>query len=118
MVTRTEETGVYVWRAHNPGRKKYVVMIGYILWPYCSFAPCFIFHYELVLAGLGVETKDKGVNGCIVKSITPGGAVQKDGRLKLGDYIVSINNESLRRITNSQAKAILRRTSLLSNDIR
>ena len=65
-----------------------------------------------------METVDKGVNGCVVKGITPGGAVEKDGRLQLGDYIVSINNESLRRITNAQARAILRRTSLLSNDIR
>ena len=73
---------------------------------------------RIVLAGVNVETVDKGVNGCVVKSLTPEGAVQKDGRLQPGDYIVSINNESLRRITNAQAKAILRRTSLLSSDIR
>ncbi|KAK7495863.1 hypothetical protein BaRGS_00012853 [Batillaria attramentaria] len=66
--------------------------------------------------GLTVETVDKGVNGCVVKAISKG-AVSKDGRLQVGDYIVSINNESLRRITNAQARAILRRTSLLSNDI-
>ena len=87
-------------------------------WPIQEFTICFPFHIKIVLAGLSVETVDKGVNGCVVKSITPGGAVEKDGRLQLGDYIVSINNESLRRITNAQARAILRRTSLLSNDIR
>ncbi|XP_076440222.1 multiple PDZ domain protein-like isoform X9 [Babylonia areolata] len=67
--------------------------------------------------GINVETVDKGINGCVIKSIIPGGAVHKDGRLQPGDYIVSINNESLRRITNAQARAILRRTSLLSSDI-
>ncbi|XP_070196024.1 multiple PDZ domain protein-like isoform X6 [Littorina saxatilis] len=67
--------------------------------------------------GLNVESVDKGVNGCVVKGVAPGGAVQKDGRLQPGDLVVSINNESLRRITNAQARAILRRTSLLSSDI-
>lgn len=69
-------------------------------------------------AGVTVETVDRGVNGCLVKTITKGGAVDKDGHLQVGDYIVSINNESLRHITNAQARAILRRTSLLSTDIR
>ncbi|XP_025111379.1 multiple PDZ domain protein-like isoform X3 [Pomacea canaliculata] len=67
--------------------------------------------------GVTVETVDRGVNGCLVKTITKGGAVDKDGHLQVGDYIVSINNESLRHITNAQARAILRRTSLLSTDI-
>ena len=72
----------------------------------------------IMCAGVNLETVDRGVNGCVVKSITPGGAVHKDGRLQPGDYVVSINNESLRRITNAQARAILRRTGLLSSDIR
>jgi C-terminal processing protease CtpA/Prc len=42
----------------------------------------------------------------------------KDGRIKVGDYIVSVNNESTRKITNAQARAIIRRASLLGFDIR
>ncbi|KAH9499828.1 hypothetical protein Btru_076724 [Bulinus truncatus] len=66
---------------------------------------------------LTVEAVDKGVNGCLVKSINKPSAVDSDGRILPGDYIVSINNESLRRITNAQARAILRRSSLLASDI-
>lgn len=65
-----------------------------------------------------VEAIDKGVNGCAVKQIQAGGAIEKDGRIQLGDYILTINNESLRGITNAQARAILRRASLLGQDIR
>lgn len=65
-----------------------------------------------------VEAVEKGVNGCQVKSITSDGAITKDGNIKVGDYITTINNESLRRITNAQARAIIRRASLLGTDIR
>jgi C-terminal processing protease CtpA/Prc len=68
--------------------------------------------------GLTVETVEKGINGCIVKTISPLGAVAKDGRIRVNDYIVFVNNETLRRITNSQARAILRRAQLLGTDIR
>ncbi|BFZ16568.1 hypothetical protein BsWGS_19608 [Bradybaena similaris] len=67
--------------------------------------------------GLAVETVDKGINGCMVKSIAKPSAVERDGRIRLGDYIVSINNESLRRVTNAQARAIFRRSSLLGSDV-
>lgn len=53
----------------------------------------------------------------IVKLLNPNGAIAKDARLRLGDYLVSINNESLRNVTNSQARAILRRAQLMSGDI-
>ena len=65
-----------------------------------------------------VEVQDKAVSGCVVKTIDTGGAVGKDGRISVGDFIIAINNESMKRITNSQARAIIRRTSLLSTDIR
>lgn len=65
-----------------------------------------------------MESVNKGINGCVVKNISPLGAVAKDGRIKIGDYIIVVNNESLRRITNSQARAILRRAQLLGTDIR
>lgn len=67
--------------------------------------------------GITVDAIDKGVNGCVVKSISPNGAIGRDGRIAVGDYIVSINNESMRRITNAQSRAILRRASLLGIDI-
>ncbi|XP_014662361.1 PREDICTED: multiple PDZ domain protein-like, partial [Priapulus caudatus] len=67
--------------------------------------------------GVSVEAVDRAINGCIVKSLTKSGAISRDGRIEPGDYIVSINNESMRKITNSQARAILRRSSLLGTDI-
>ncbi|VDM39643.1 unnamed protein product [Toxocara canis] len=56
---------------------------------------------------------DKGVNGCMVKSICSKKAIAKDGRVQVGDYIVKINTEGLRNVTNSQARAILKRTNLI-----
>ncbi|XP_052777212.1 multiple PDZ domain protein-like isoform X9 [Mya arenaria] len=68
--------------------------------------------------GMTVESTDKGINGCMVKALTKTGAVYKDGQIQVGDYIMSINNESMRRITNTQARVILRRASLMgSTDI-
>ena len=68
--------------------------------------------------GLNVDAgPDCSVNGCVVKSIRHNSAVKKDGRVQVGDYILSINHESLRNVTESQARAILRRASLLSQDI-
>lgn len=80
--------------------------------------PCKIVCHFLSLSGLTLESVDKGMNGCVVKTVAPGGAVAKDGRIQVGDYVVTINNETLRRITNAQARAILRRASLLGSDIR
>lgn len=58
------------------------------------------------------------MNGVVVSSLVRNGAVHKDGRLHAGDFILSVNNESMRNITNSQARAILRRTQLVSTDVR
>ena len=68
-------------------------------------------------AGLNVEVVDKGVNGVPVKSVTRGSAVHRDGSIKAGDYIVSVNNETMRNVTQAQAKAVLRRCQLISTDI-
>lgn len=65
-----------------------------------------------------MEAVDKGANGCIVKGMNHSGAFSKDGRVQQGDYIVAINNESMRRITNAQARAIIRRASLQGLDVR
>ncbi|CAG9536376.1 unnamed protein product [Cercopithifilaria johnstoni] len=56
---------------------------------------------------------DKGINGCQVKSICSKKAVGRDGRVQVNDYIVKVNMESLRNVTNSQARAILKRTNLI-----
>ncbi|GLH01326.1 Inactivation-no-after-potential D protein [Gryllus bimaculatus] len=67
--------------------------------------------------GVSVDSVDKGVNGMLVVAVVSGGAIAKDGRIVPGDYLLSLNNESLRKVTNSQARAILRRAQLLSTDI-
>ncbi|XP_037087777.1 patj homolog, partial [Pollicipes pollicipes] len=67
--------------------------------------------------GLNVEVVDKGLNGVPVKSVTRGSAVHKDGSISAGDYIVSVNNETMRNVTQAQAKAVLRRCQLISTDI-
>ncbi|XP_046567943.1 multiple PDZ domain protein-like isoform X6 [Haliotis rubra] len=67
--------------------------------------------------GMTVDAVDRGINGCVIKTIADGGALAKDGRLAVGDYVVLVNNESMRRITNAQARAILRRASLLNRSI-
>ncbi|XP_013421813.1 multiple PDZ domain protein isoform X5 [Lingula anatina] len=67
--------------------------------------------------GLNVDAIDKGVNGCIVKSISRSGAVAREGSIQVGDYIVMVNNENMRNITNAQARAILRRAALVGTEI-
>ena len=69
-------------------------------------------------SGLTVDGADRPGNGCEVKSISPLGAVSKDGRLRVGDQVTSVNNENLRSVTSSQARAILRRASLVGTDVR
>lgn len=60
---------------------------------------------------------DEGTNGVFITEVIPGGAFDHDGRICVGDHLLSINNESLRRCTQSQARSILKRTQLLSTDI-
>lgn len=68
--------------------------------------------------GISVEMVDAGMNGVMVTSITRGGAVHRDGRIRAGDYLISVNHETMRFATNAQARAILRRTQLVSTDVR
>ena len=73
----------------------------------------------MTLSGIVVEpTTNNGANGCVVKVIVANEAVAMDGRIQVGDLIVAINNETMRRVTNAQARAILRRASLMAMDIR
>ena len=69
------------------------------------------------MLGLTLELADRGVNGMIVKNTSKNGAVFRDARIQRGDYLLAINSESLRNITNSKARAILRRAQLLGNEI-
>ncbi|RNA29365.1 multiple pdz domain [Brachionus plicatilis] len=60
---------------------------------------------------------DEGINGCIIKKIESNSACAKDGRLKVGDHLLSVNNEQMRILSNSSARAILNRASLTSKDV-
>ncbi|CAF0710871.1 unnamed protein product [Brachionus calyciflorus] len=60
---------------------------------------------------------DEGINGCVVKKIDENSACARDNRLKVGDYLLSVNNEQMRILTNSSARAILNRASLTSKDV-
>ena len=72
-----------------------------------------------VLIGLQVDTLGSGgEGGCVVRSPPHASAVAKDGRLKAGDVVVGVNDESLRGVTSSQARAIIRRIGLACTDIR
>ncbi len=60
---------------------------------------------------------DHGVNGCAILKIDQNSACFKDKRLNCGDYLLSVNNEQTRNLTNSSARAILNRASLTSSDV-
>ncbi|ODM96114.1 Multiple PDZ domain protein [Orchesella cincta] len=67
--------------------------------------------------GINVELVDEGKNGVMVTSVAIGGPFARDGRIHAGDFLVAINNESMRNVTNAQARAILRRAQLFSKDL-
>ncbi|KAL1777075.1 multiple PDZ domain protein isoform X2 [Sigmodon hispidus] len=67
--------------------------------------------------GMTVSANKDGL-GVIVRSIIHGGAISRDGRIAVGDCILSINEESTINLTNAQARAMLRRHSLIGPDIK
>ena len=56
--------------------------------------------------GVTLELSEQGINGLIVRSLSKKGLLFKDGRIHLGDNLLSINHESLRNATTSKAKAV------------
>ncbi|KAM8960306.1 multiple PDZ domain protein [Pelodytes ibericus] len=67
--------------------------------------------------GMTVSANKDG-SGMIVRSVINGGSISRDGRINVGDCILAINNESTANLTNAQARAMLRRHSLLGPDLR
>ncbi|XP_063770117.1 multiple PDZ domain protein isoform X4 [Pseudophryne corroboree] len=66
--------------------------------------------------GMTVSANKDG-SGMIVRSVINGGSISRDGRIHVGDCILAINNESTANLTNAQARAMLRRHSLLGPDL-
>ncbi|NXO01667.1 MPDZ protein, partial [Rhinopomastus cyanomelas] len=66
--------------------------------------------------GMTVSSNKDG-SGMIVRSIIHGGSISRDGRIGVGDCILSINEESTTNLTSAQARAMLRRHSLIGPDI-
>lgn len=60
--------------------------------------------------GLNIDVDDK--NSCtIVKSVAKGGAVGRDGRIRVGDRIEAINGKMLTGLSLNRAKGILKRAA-------
>ncbi|XP_067409195.1 multiple PDZ domain protein isoform X3 [Emydura macquarii macquarii] len=67
--------------------------------------------------GMTVSSNKDG-SGMIVRSIIHGGSISRDGRIGVGDCILSINEETTTNLTNAQARAMLRRHSLIGPEIK
>uniref|UniRef100_A0A8C8VNY5 Multiple PDZ domain protein n=1 Tax=Pelusios castaneus TaxID=367368 RepID=A0A8C8VNY5_9SAUR len=67
--------------------------------------------------GMTVSSNKDG-SGTIVRSIIHGGSISRDGRIGVGDCILSINEETTTSLTNAQARAMLRRHSLIGPEIK
>uniref|UniRef100_A0A8C4XA42 Multiple PDZ domain protein n=1 Tax=Erpetoichthys calabaricus TaxID=27687 RepID=A0A8C4XA42_ERPCA len=68
------------------------------------------------ISGMTVSAQKDGL-GMIVRSIIHGGSISRDGRIGIGDCILAINGEMTMNLTNAQARAMLRRHSLIGPDI-
>ncbi|XP_073669787.1 multiple PDZ domain protein [Paramisgurnus dabryanus] len=55
--------------------------------------------------------------GMLIRSIIHGGSISRDGRLGVGDLILAINGEPMGTLTNAQARAMLRKHSLIGPDM-
>lgn len=70
-----------------------------------------------VFVGMTVSALRDG-SGISVRSVVDGGAISKDGRLKVGDAILAFNGEFTTNRTSAQARAMLRRHSLIGPELR
>ncbi|XP_041840662.1 multiple PDZ domain protein-like isoform X5 [Melanotaenia boesemani] len=66
--------------------------------------------------GMTVSAMKDGL-GMLIRSIIHGGSISRDGRLGVGDLILAINGEPTTNLTNVQARAMLRRHSLIGPDL-
>ncbi|XP_030003046.1 multiple PDZ domain protein isoform X2 [Sphaeramia orbicularis] len=67
--------------------------------------------------GMSVSAIKDG-SGMLVRSVVQGGCVSQDGRLGVGDAILAINEEPTSNLTNTKARAMLRRQSVIGPEIR
>ncbi|KFD62064.1 hypothetical protein M514_25784 [Trichuris suis] len=91
----------------------------------CRLPDCLVKTVEIVknkpnlggnfYSSIQIEPGKDGISGCTIKSMDTSGAIYADGRLHVGDLILRINNQDLRYALAAQAKAILRRSSLLKS---
>ncbi|XP_022099878.1 tyrosine-protein phosphatase non-receptor type 13-like isoform X2 [Acanthaster planci] len=51
-----------------------------------------------------------GKTSIFIKTVTPGGVAEKDGRLRVGDRLLQVNGESLVGMTQNKAVGILRKS--------
>ncbi|KAM7377385.1 hypothetical protein PAMA_013935 [Pampus argenteus] len=66
--------------------------------------------------GMTVSAMKDGL-GMLIRSVINGGSISRDGRLGVGDLILAINGEPTANLTNAQARAMLRRHSLIGPDL-
>ncbi|XP_037116852.1 multiple PDZ domain protein [Syngnathus acus] len=66
--------------------------------------------------GMTVSAMKDGL-GMLIRSVIRGGSISRDGRLGVGDLILAINGEPTAKLSNVQARAMLRRHSLVGPDM-
>ncbi|XP_024918773.1 multiple PDZ domain protein isoform X5 [Cynoglossus semilaevis] len=66
--------------------------------------------------GMTVSAMKDGL-GMQIRSIIHGGSISRDGRLGVGDLILAVNGEPTTNLSNVQARAMLRRHSLIGPDL-
>lgn len=60
--------------------------------------------------GLGFILVGGRSTGVVIKSLTPGGVAERDGRLQCGDHVLQIGEVNLRGFSSEQVATVLRQT--------